>query len=203
MENEINSYIGKTFLMPNEYGGVLKYDIIAYDEKWNQLICRNRTFYRNYTGFSLKQLKERAIFDKDTFTSEIDRKISEKMKEMMHYNFIDNLDQKNKLFMHNFLGVCEGILNVNSCKDLIEKYKIDNKYEKRIIFYEKEVKRFEKGIRRNKKVLYRILDKNDYEKLEKYYAPNAAENMRKSQAQLNMLIKTKQNVLKAFQEIEV
>ena len=101
MENTTDKYIGKTFLMTDKYG-VNSYTVITYDEKWESYICRNDYFYRDYTGFPLKTLEEKAIFDEEKFIKEIDKKIEEKKKEFEKYILVKKLANKNNLFMHNF-----------------------------------------------------------------------------------------------------
>ena len=87
---------------------------------------------------------------------------------------VKKLANENNLFMHNFYGVCEGMINIKSCNDLIMRYeKNSEKHKKNISFYKKEILKYEKGIRRNKKVLHRILTKEEYDYLESIYSPTA------------------------------
>ena len=95
------------------------------------------------------------------------------------------------------------MINIKACSGLIARFEKDKeRYKKLISLYKKEILKYEKGIRRNKKVLHRILTKEEYDYLENIYSPTAIDDMRKLECNLNTLLRKKTEVLKTFNELK-
>lgn len=209
MEN-ITDYIGKSFIQYSDscFGTVNIYKIIAFDSEKEKFICRNDTYHNNfssYSGFSIDTLNKKAIFDKEKFLLEIDEKIRNEEETYKELSKLKEIMDKSTLLAHNIKGVCEGLNNIKWCQNLLKNYKnILNKTNKeyRILFYNKEIKNFEKGIRRNKKVLFRLLPKEDYDFVISVCNAETLDYLYEKNRKIYNLKNQKEKILEKFKEIE-
>ncbi len=203
----MKDYIGKKFVICKKMCGVMAYKIVAFDEDTKLYIARDisTNFTRSYSTFNEKEL-ESAIFDIEKFTNEIELEINEARKEFEKYSLITSKLDK-RLFEHNLLGVCEGMRNVNAVQQIVDNFdkyfswqkeNYPDVYHRNFKKCKKEVKNFEKGIRRNKKVLYRILTKEEYDSLEPFYKPGLIDDINKSKWNLQHLERRKEQVIEKF-----
>lgn len=202
----MDNLIGKKFVT-YKYSSACIYKIIAFDDEVNKYIVRNNDLNTIifYSALSKKEL-EKCFFNRDDFIKDIDKRIEEvKSRYNAFLPIIEKLG-KDKLFTHNFKGVCEGLKNIEVVTKLVKKYEennYDNKsllYKELISNYKKEINSYKKGIRRNKKVLYRICSAEEYSYLEKVYSTTAIEDIFEVKCNLQKLEKEKIAVLEAFSE---
>ncbi len=206
----MKDYIGKKFV-DYSHMRALSFKIIAFDEETNLYIARNISydFCKNYEAFSEENLKK-VFFDKDLFIKDIDKEIEDKRNESAKYTFIADKLKEDKVFAHNFRGVCEGLRNIRSVQNLLDnfdyyfKYQKDNYpkyYDRQFILYSKEIEHYKKGIRRNKKVLYRILSKEEYAIVENVSSPTVVDDIFRYESALRQLEKEKELVIKEFDNL--
>lgn len=210
MEN-ITDYIGKSFIQYSDsyFGKASIYKIIAFDSEKEKFICRDDTYHNNfssYSGFSIDALNKKAIFDKEKFLLEIDGKIKNEEEAYKELSKLKEIMDKDLLLEHNIKGVCEGFNNIKWCQNLVKNY--EKSPFKRlngvhyVLFYNKEIKNFEKGIRRNKKVLFRLLSKEDYDFVISVCNAETLDYLYEKNRKIYNLKNQKEKILEKFKEIE-
>ena len=148
MEKTTEEYIDKIFI-DNVY--FEPYKIMFYDEESECFVCKpiKNKFFTCYTAKKIEDINK-GIFKYEDYEKLVNDFYSDKKFYIELAKLIDSTPTP-QLFYKNINGISEGLENINSIKNLKG--------------YEKEIKKFEKGIRRNKKVLHRILDNNEIERV--------------------------------------